>query len=91
MFLVTVGANENGWYVACSVCICFICILQVNNLLVFFVGHVLVFCLGTSVSCWMFFCHPINLSFKIIRSFNRYVHINENALSLLTYITMLRF
>jgi len=42
---------------ACCVCKCFICLLKVNNLQVCFVslGHVLVFCLGTCVSFWMFF------------------------------------
>jgi len=63
-FLVFVSANEmhNQLMVgACFVCICFICLLKVNNLLVFF-GHVSVFCLGTCVFCWMFFCRPINHS-----------------------------
>jgi len=59
-FFVFVSANEMLSQLlvgACSVCICFICLLKVKNLLVFFVslGHVLVFYLGTCVSCWMFF------------------------------------
>jgi len=58
---VFVGANEMHRQLmvrASCVCICFrpICLLKVNNYL-FFVSfwHVLVFCLGTYVSCWMFF------------------------------------
>jgi len=46
----------NGWCLFCLYV--FLCLLQVNNLLVFF-GPVLVFCLGTCVSWWMFFCRPI--------------------------------
>jgi len=61
VFFVFVGANEMHSQLmvgACCVCICFICLLKVNNLLVFF-GHVLVFCLGTCVSYCMFFVQYI--------------------------------
>jgi len=63
VFLVIVGANEmfSQWLVP-VLFVCFLCLLQVNNLLVFF-RHVSVFCLGTCVFCWMFFRRPINHSF----------------------------
>jgi len=42
----------NGWSLFCMYT--FYMPIEVNNLLILF-GHVLVFCLGTCVSWWMFF------------------------------------
>jgi len=56
----------------CLFCFRFMCLLQVNFLL-FIAGHMLVFCLGTCVSCWTFFC-PLSSNRLFIHSF---IHLNH--------------
>jgi len=65
----------NGWCLFCLYM--FLYLLQVNNILVFFWTCVIVLCLGTCVSCWMFFCRPINHSFihTIIHYLPNFTHI----------------
>jgi len=67
LFFVFVSANEMHSQLlvgACCVCICLYAYWK-SIIYKFFVsmGHELVFCLGTCVSCWMSFCRPINHSF----------------------------
>jgi len=87
---VFVGANEMHSQLmvgACCVCICFICLLKVNNLLVFVsLGHVLVFCLGTCVSCWIIFVVQYIIQSFIHSLIHSFIQLH-NALRKVMFIT----